>query len=115
MVGNMLKRDEINWDAIRYMTGEINYGGRVTDEWDRRCLLSVLNIYVTRFMLEDEYPFSKSKTYYSPPDGDISFYRDLIKDFPDIEDPEVFGMHANANIAYELKESSAALETILSI
>jgi len=29
--------------------------------------------------------------------------------------PEVFGMHDNANITFELKESKNALDTILSI
>ena len=35
--------------------------------------------------------------------------------FPENEDPEVFGMHENANITFQMKESKLALETILSI
>merc|ERR1711871_1165858 len=32
----------IPWDTLHFVIGDINYGGRVTDDWDRRCLLSTV-------------------------------------------------------------------------
>lgn len=46
---------EIPWDAIVYVIGEITYGGRVTDNWDRRCLLTILNKYISEDTLNDNY------------------------------------------------------------
>jgi dynein heavy chain, axonemal len=46
--------DNIPWDAMLYMTGHINYGGRVTDDWDRVCLLSILKKYYNQDILNTE-------------------------------------------------------------
>lgn len=45
--------DDVNpWDAMLYMTGHINYGGRVSDDWDRVCLLSILKKYYNQDILD---------------------------------------------------------------
>jgi len=36
------EQEDIPWDALVFVTGHINYGGRVTDNNDRRCLLTTL-------------------------------------------------------------------------
>eukprot|EP00698_Gefionella_okellyi_P007651 TRINITY_DN186_c0_g4_i1.p1 TRINITY_DN186_c0_g4~~TRINITY_DN186_c0_g4_i1.p1 ORF type:complete len:3955 (+),score=1074.62 TRINITY_DN186_c0_g4_i1:43-11907(+) len=106
---------EIPWDALKYVTGEINYGGRVTDDWDRRCLNSILGQFYNTSMLNDDYRFSPSGRYYAPPIGSLADCRDYVDQLPMTDDPEIFGMHENANIVFQQQETRKILETIINI
>lgn len=48
MLHNYLKGyDVVPYDDIRYIYGEIMYGGHITDNWDRRTCETYLKFYVT--------------------------------------------------------------------
>ncbi|GLD95206.1 hypothetical protein PINS_up003848 [Pythium insidiosum] len=96
----------IPWDALRYVTGEINYGGRVTDDWDRRCLMSILSKYYTLEILREGYVFSQSGTYRVPSNLAHPKILEYLQGLPALDNPELFGMHENANVTYERNESA---------
>jgi len=109
------EQEEIPWDAILWITGQINYGGRVTDANDLRCLMATLSKYMCVENLEDGYVYSESGKYYAPAFGDIQVYLNYIDGLPLQDGPEVFGLHENADISYQKQESTNTVETVLSI
>jgi dynein heavy chain len=104
------------WDALKYLIAEANYGGRVTDELDRR----VLNSYLTRFYHEDtlavpNYPLLPLPTYYIPDNGTLQSFRDYIVTLPTTDRPEAFGQHSNAEISYLIADSKVLLDSLTSL
>ncbi|RKO97032.1 hypothetical protein CAUPRSCDRAFT_11277 [Caulochytrium protostelioides] len=94
------------WKALSYLTGECNYGGRVTDDNDRRTLMGLLSIVYTPELLDADYKLSSSGLY-SPPG--IASMDPMIRDIqalPVQAHPEVFGLHENANITKDFAEAN---------
>uniref|UniRef100_A0A9J7X309 Dynein, axonemal, heavy chain 6 n=1 Tax=Cyprinus carpio carpio TaxID=630221 RepID=A0A9J7X309_CYPCA len=98
----------IPWDALIYITGEITYGGRVTDAWDQRLPL----LFIADFIIFIISHFTSSSNqdilffcvgiYFAPNSDSLTEYKQYIEDLPLIDDPEVFGMHENANLAFQV-------------
>ncbi|CAI8029533.1 Dynein heavy chain 6, axonemal [Geodia barretti] len=110
-----LEDGSIPWDALTFITGEITYGGRVTDAWDQRCLRTILKRFFSPNTLEEDYKYSYSGVYYAPEAETIQAYRDYIESLPFNDEPEIFGMHENANIAFQTQETHNLVSTILEV
>ncbi|KAG8130387.1 hypothetical protein E2320_017072 [Naja naja] len=106
---------KIPWDALTYITGEITYGGRVTDAWDQRCLRTILKRFFSPETLEEEYKYSESGIYFAPVADSLQNFKEYIENLPLIDDPEIFGMHENANLAFQRKETNTVITTILDV
>ena len=108
--------EQIPWDALRYMAAEANYGGRVTDPKDRRLILTILDDYYTSEVLDDTHKLSDSGVYYIPPEGELSSYKEYIKEELPINDlTEIFGLHENADITSAINETNRLLGNVLSL
>uniref|UniRef100_A0A3B3UAK3 Dynein axonemal heavy chain 12 n=1 Tax=Poecilia latipinna TaxID=48699 RepID=A0A3B3UAK3_9TELE len=107
--------EEVPLEAITYLTGECNYGGRVTDDWDRRLLLTILADFYNKDIIETfRYSFSPSGEYFAPPKSSYDDYVLFIKqNLPFSQNPEVFGMHENVDISKDLQQTKLLFDSLL--
>ncbi|XP_022099330.1 dynein heavy chain 3, axonemal-like isoform X3 [Acanthaster planci] len=106
--------DDVPMEAISYLTGQCNYGGRVTDERDRRLIMSLLSNFYNQDILKTEnYSFSESGNYKCPVSGPYQSYIKYIRSLPLTPHPEVFGLHENADITKDQTETQQLFEGIL--
>eukprot|EP00494_Astrolonche_serrata_P028132 UN28397 len=93
------REGDIPFKALRYMCGECNYGGRVTDGTDRKTLMTILNKYYCTDIIDTEYQLADGVEYIMPKDtGDIKGYIDWAKNLPTVSTAKTFGLHPNADI-----------------
>ncbi|XP_067868157.1 dynein axonemal heavy chain 5 isoform X2 [Heterodontus francisci] len=103
----------VNWNCMRYMLGEVQYGGRVTDDLDKRLLNTFASVWFGEIMFTDKFCFYKD--YIIPQGKTVQDILHYIESLPLVDSPEVFGLHSNADITYQTNMANETLNTIVNI
>lgn len=125
------KADDINWKTVRYMIGEVQYGGRVTDDYDKRLLVYLTSVSIGIFSFNEIILKCPLQAWFSENmfDAEFEFYKgykiiskktmeDYLEELdklPSVDSPEVCKLHPNADITFQTNMAKDILDTILSI
>jgi len=113
LVNYLNNNDFVPWDDIKYLQGEVMYGGHITDPWDRRVAIAYLDEYMCPQVL-DGHEFQPG--FKMPQaDEDYEFYKTFIDESFPIETPVLFGLHPNAEIGFLVQSGSTLCTTILEL
>ncbi|RZF38562.1 hypothetical protein LSTR_LSTR006157 [Laodelphax striatellus] len=106
--------EDVQYEALRYLTGECNYGGRVTDDWDRRTLTTILRkFYCPEILGSERFYFDASEKYCVPENLEHEAFLSYVQGLPLITHPGVFGMNENADIMKDQQEAALLLANTL--
>jgi dynein heavy chain, axonemal len=130
--------DSIPWDDMRYIFGEIMYGGHITDPWDRRTNSTYLQVLLQPHIFECaemipcyvpganaqpgdsdvEDDDKKGRVLFSAPDFSTMGFTDVqtyIEKMLPNEAPVLFGLHPNAEIGYLSNQADNLVRDILNL
>ena len=114
------EQPSVPWEALNVIISDVVYGGRVTDKQDVRLTRAILSTYLNPKSIDDpSYSYcpqlDERFKYRPPPEGEKDSYSTIIQTFPLIDSPQIFGLHQNADITFQRKESNEFLTTIISL
>jgi dynein heavy chain len=119
------KDEQLPWGSLKYLIGDAMYGGRVSDDYDRRILTTYLSEYMGDFLFDDcqRFYFSRSGFDYCLPGGaaegkspqELATYVDTVETLPLTNSPAVFGLHPNAEIGYYTNMSKSVWRDLISL
>jgi len=95
--------EETPWEDLRYMFGEVFYGGHITDAMDRRLCISYLDVLVVPDLLpsKDGKPPEKmlAPGLKAPNPTNYADLCDYVENNLPPETPSIYGLHFNAQLS----------------
>jgi hypothetical protein len=103
---------DVPFEALTYVIGELNYGGRVTDRWDRRLLLSLLQKYFSEKIHASGFTFGAK---YHAPDYNAPLKRieELLNKWPIVTAGEDVGLAMNASTITARNDAMSIFNSII--
>jgi dynein heavy chain len=107
---------KIPWDDLKFLFGEIMYGGHIVDDWDRILCRNFLDNLMTDNLLDEAelFPFIEGKniSFKCPPPYPYEKYIEHIETECPPETPLAFGMHPNAEIDFRTQQCVELFRTL---
>jgi dynein heavy chain len=116
-----LYNGSISWPTFQYMVCEAQYGGKITDTLDRRTFKTYTQVWLNNNTCAEGFTFNPKVPIIKTSDPfqykvenfeNITQYHAYIKTFPEIDSPEILGLHPNADLTFRVKEVSALFNTL---
>jgi dynein heavy chain len=110
--------EKIPFKVLQQLASVVNYGGRITDDKDMRTSDILISDFFNEVVFNEGHSFSESGLYKSitpDPDAPHASYIEYIDSLPLHAEPEVFGMHSNANITSAITSIDETFTIILSL
>ncbi|XP_054276549.1 dynein beta chain, ciliary [Macrosteles quadrilineatus] len=101
---------KVPWEDLRYLFGEIMYGGHITDDWDRRLCNSYLEELMQPDLVDGELFLAPG--FSAPPNTDYLGYHTYIDECMPPESPYLYGLHPNAEIGFLTTTSENLFRTV---
>lgn len=105
--------NKVPWEDLRYLFGEIMYGGHITDDWDRRLCATFLEEYMQPELIDGDLFFAPG--FQSPPNSDYVSYHRYIDERLPVESPVLYGLHSNAEIGVLTTLSEQMFRTVFEL
>ena len=105
--------EDIPYADLKYIFGEIMYGGHITDKWDRRTNVTYLETLVIPKLFEDGHELFEG--FKSKVKGNWEDFMNHIDNNLPPENPVAFGLHPNADISFLQNEQSSLFRQLIEI
>jgi len=116
---NYLEGNEATpWEDLRYMFGEVFYGGHITDAMDRRLCIAYLEVLVVPdLMPKDGKPPDKllAPGLKAPNPVDYQGLVDHVESQLPPETPSIYGMHPNAQLSLNTQAGEILFNTLIDL
>jgi len=110
---------KVPWDDLRYIFGEIMYGGHIVDDRDRRLNMTFLENLMKDNLLDEAelFPYVEGKNVSFRCPGALSYakYIEHIDESLTSETPLAFGMHPNAEIDFRTTQCNVLFKTLVEL
>jgi len=111
---------KIPWQDLKYIFGEIMYGGHIVNDFDRLLANEYLNFYMKDELLDETemYPFAedeKGVSFMSPAPTSFEKYIEHIDKNMAGDTPIAFGLHPNAEIDFRTQQSNTMFNTLIEL